>query len=144
MQNPDPEKEIRGAEPEAQPPNKSPIAGRRYITLGGGRQVSLGVYVRAWRTVLAASPSASFAGSPCDARCPADRAQILREFRKGLHDRINRHLPWYRVGRKWDNDWQRATYQAAIAVNTPRLIISWLPHWLKGRFAHRLAGRDHL
>jgi hypothetical protein len=36
MQNHDPEKEIRGAEPEAQAPNKNPTAGRRSLGLSAG------------------------------------------------------------------------------------------------------------
>ena len=142
MQCRETEQETTASTPDQTPCNTNSIATKRYITLGGGRQVGLGTYVRAWRTVLTAPPSARFAGSPRDPRCPADRAQTLREFREGLHDRINQHLPWYGIGRKWDDDWQRATYQAAIALTTPRLIIWWLPHWLNARFANRLADRD--
>ncbi len=31
-------------------------------------------------------------------------ADIVQEFRKGLADRINAHLPWYGRGRKWSGD----------------------------------------
>lgn len=53
-------------------------------------------------------------------------------------NRINRHIPNYGRGRKWAPDWQRETLQAAGRLNTPRLVIDWLPRHLKARFADRL------
>src|SRR5689334_7293404 len=73
----------------------------------------------------------------------SNKQEILREFRLGLHDRINRRIdgfpgtlrPRPHSGtRKYDYQWQVETYRAAIQLNQPRLIIHWLPPWLKTRF----------
>jgi len=65
-------------------------------------------------------------------------SEILTALRDGMHDRINRHIPKYGEGRKWDHDWQRAAMQCANFVNTPRLIVRWVPQDLKARLAHRI------
>lgn len=114
----------------------------RFVTLGCGRRVSLGVYVAAWKTALAAPDNAMFRGSPSHSRESADRDTVLREFRFGLHDRINRHIPHHGKGRKWNPDYQAEIRRAAHALNTPRLRIYWLPASLKSRFAHRITTRD--
>ena len=31
--------------------------------------------------------------------------EIRKEFRDGMHDRINQHLSWYNKGRRWDKDY---------------------------------------
>ncbi len=111
---------------------------RRAVILGDGRRIGLGRYVAAWRAALAAPPGARFAGSPCEPRLTADRETVLREFRAGLADRINRHMPGYGRGRKWSADWQRAALQCARAANTPRLIVRWVPPDLRARLAHRV------
>lgn len=112
---------------------------QRAITLGDGKKVSLGKYVSAWKTILALPPE-TFIG-----RCPdgwdGRASDALRQLRAGMHDRINRHDPSFGKGRKWSNDWQRETLQAAARLNTPRLIIDWLPPHLKERFGHRLRCR---
>lgn len=115
---------------------------KRYVTLGDGRAVGLGNYVKAWKTALSAPADARFKGKPSD---PTgwmggyDRAEVLREFRDGLHDRINRHIPDYGKGRKWDRDWFWMMWRAARDLNTPRLAIHWLPPELRERFEHRMA-----
>ncbi len=113
----------------------------RTVRLGSGRVVSLGTYVAAWKRALSAPAHATFRETPCS-WAGGDRDQVLREFRAGLHDRINRHLPRYGKGRKWDPQWQIETYRAARDLNTPRLALHWLPAWLKARFAHRIAVFD--
>lgn len=40
--------------------------------------------------------------------------------------------------RKMQREWQVEMDRAARALNTPRLVIHWLPPDLKTRFAHRL------
>ncbi len=113
---------------------------QRTVRLGSGRRVSLGDYVRAWRIALAAPANTWFRETPCS-WAGGDRAQVLREFRKGLDDRINRHVPHYGKGRKWKEQWQIETLRAAREINHPRLAIHWLPAWLKPRYAHRLVER---
>lgn len=61
-------------------------------------------------------------------------------FRDCLHKKINRDTP--RNGRKLSADYQRDMWQAQWRINTPRLIIDWLPPELKTRFRHRLRERD--
>lgn len=113
---------------------------KRAIQLGDGSKTSLRQYVHAWRTILTLDPNTWLN------RCPngwgGTAADALGQLRQGMHDRINRHLPNYGIGRKWSADWQRATIQAAHALNTPRLAIHWLPAHLKCRFEHRLAQND--
>jgi hypothetical protein len=110
------------------------------VTLASGRRVSLGSYVDAWRTVRAADPAALFHGAPEDwFRIPEPAAVILRQFRTGLHARINRHVPGYGRGRKWSTDWQREAWRTARAVNTPRLVVRWVPTEFRARLADRLS-----
>lgn len=111
---------------------------QRVVRLGDGRRVTLGAYVRAWKAALAAPATAWFRTTPCS-WAGGDRAQVLREFRDGLDARINRHIPEYGRGRKWNAGWQIETLRAARALNHPRLAIHWLPAWLKPRFGYRLA-----
>ncbi len=109
----------------------------RVITLGDGRQVRLGTYVKAWKICLGLAAGTWLPCTP--GGWPGTAEEALQEFRAGLHDRINRHLPWYGKGRKWDSEWQRHTLQAALQLNTPRLTIHWLPERLKARFGRRLS-----
>jgi hypothetical protein len=119
------------------------IQGGRFIGVACGA-VTIKGYVDAWRRVLEAPAGKTFKRSLCGMD-PASREEILREYSFGVHDRINRHIPWFGRGRKWDEDWQRAMLQAAQTVNRPRLIIDWLPQDLVRRFAHRLRrNRDDL
>lgn len=118
---------------------------RRAVKLGDGRRIPLGAYVGAWKAAIAAPICQSFKGSPNDPRGDFGaytRAAVLDEFRAGMHDRINRHLPGFGRGRKWSCDWQRATLQLAHAVNTPRLIVRLhgnpAARAFGGKLAHRL------
>ena len=108
---------------------------RRVVVLPNGRAVRLSAYVAAWRVVLRSPPDMEFKGWDHFAT-PAGR--ILAELRRGLHDRINRHVAGYGHGRKWSDDWQRAAAYTADHVNTPRLIVRWCPPDLRRRLAHRL------
>lgn len=109
------------------------------IRLPNGKRCTVSRYVTAWRTIKTLAPDTSLPGFD---HFPAPAASILDAMRYGLHDRINKHDPAYGHGRKWANDWQRHTLQAAHALNTPRLVIDWLPIEFKERFAHRLRSHD--
>lgn len=111
------------------------------IQLPNGCRVGAPTYAVAWALLLKAEPESGVDGFDYGT---VTAAAVLREMRHGLHDRINRHTPNHGKGRKWDPDWQRATRHAARELNTPRLRIHWLPAWLKGRFAHRLARNEDL
>jgi hypothetical protein len=126
----------------ANPAPLPPIAaaGRRhYVTMGDGRRVPLGAYAAAWRRVLAADPGQLFNGAPSDwFGIPEPAAVILRQFRAGMHARINRHDPEFGIGRKWSTDWQSEAWRTARVVNTPRLRVGWIPVEFRGRLADRL------
>ena len=118
---------------------------KRVVYLPEGRQVSLSTYVGAWKKALAAPPKTLFENG--FNWYPESREEILREFRRGMHDRINRRIDGFPgtlrparlpQGRKWTYQWQIETYRAAQQLNRPRLIIDWLPPWLKSRYRHRL------
>lgn len=106
--------------------------------------MTLGAYVRAWKRVLAAPAGAVFPSSLCFLS-PTSREEILLEFSFGVDDRIDRHIPGFGVGRKTRPDWQREMIHASRQVNTPGLILDWLPADLLPRFADRLRrNRDDL
>ncbi|MFG1304178.1 DNA polymerase III subunit beta [Xanthobacter autotrophicus] len=116
-----------------------PMPPRKVVTLGDVRRIPLGVYVAAWRLVRAAPPDARFRGSPCGwSGSEETAAEILRQFRAGMDDRINRHVPWHGRGRRWGPDWQSEAARLARAVNTPRLVVRWAPQEFRRRLAHRL------
>ena len=93
---------------------------RRIITLPNGRPVTLGEYAKAWRTLQAAEPAEEYKGF---AHTALPAWEILAAIRHGIHDRINRHLPWYDHGRNWDQDRQRHMAMAARNINTPLLTL---------------------
>ena len=113
----------------------------RIITLPNGKPCTVGTYVKAWRTILTLAPDCQLPGW---GHFPTAAGDILRELRYGMHDRINRHVAGYGVGRKWDDQWQRDAAHTARRVNTRRLIVreTECPRWLRPRLAHRLMGRD--
>jgi hypothetical protein len=100
-----------------------------YVTLGCSRKISLGRYTAAWKTCLALPPETSIGRGVSG--WDETAGQALAELRKGLEERINKHLPWYGKGRKWSWEWQVETRRAASALNTPRLVIRWLPAHLR-------------
>ena len=112
---------------------------KRVVTLPNGKRCGLGVYVSAWRKLKALPSDAQISGFD---HFPDDAGRILRQVRFGMHDRINRHIPGFGRGRKWHQDWQRHALQCAIAVNTPRLIVRWVPSDLRKRLAHRITQND--
>lgn len=117
---------------------------QRAIVLGDDRRISLAAYVAAWKAALAADECQRFKGSPSDPRGwrgSYSRAELLSEFRSGMHDRINRQMPHYRKGRKWSYDWQAAALRLARDVNTPRLVVRLFGNPMAREFASRLSNR---
>jgi hypothetical protein len=115
---------------------------QRYVTLGDGRTIGLGKYVEAWRQCRQLAPGTPI-GKGVDG-WGQTAAEALVDLRRGLEDRINKGDPAFGKGRKWGREYQVETMRAAYALNQPRLVIYWLPPWLKGRFADRLAQRGEL
>jgi hypothetical protein len=114
------------------------MTSRRVVTVPTGRRVGLAEYVRSWQVLRGLPPDTEVRGWEW---YPLPVREVLAALRRGMHDRISRHLPWYQRGRKWDHDWQRHAIQTAHAANTPRLVLDWAPRDLRARLAHRL--RDH-
>lgn len=110
----------------------------RTITLGDGCEVTVGQYVKAWQRVKDAPAGFLFARS-MTGRKPSTREEILEQCSVMVHDLINRHLPWYEKGRKWNVAWQIETRRAADNVNrfvADRIGFYWLPRWLESRVGH--------
>ena len=114
---------------------------KRVIVLGNGKRIGLGAYVNGWKACKAA-PEGTRYKHGLTGWGPETREEILKGFDYGLHDRINRHIPGYGTGRKWDADWYWTMVRTAREVNTPRLLVYWVPAELRGRLAHRIANRE--
>lgn len=69
---------------------------KRYITLPNGKSVSLSTYVNAWRILKTLDPNTRTPGFSYSFDTASD---VLREIRKGMHDRINQHLD--RTGKRY-------------------------------------------
>lgn len=113
------------------------------IVLADGRRIGIPRYVAAWKACKALEPQTPIGKGISGNGDTA--AEALTELRRGLDNRINRNIPGYGVGRKWSSDWQRAVMQVANQINTPRLIVRWLPADLMKipRMAERVAyGRE--
>jgi hypothetical protein len=108
----------------------------RAFILPNGRACGVQKYCDAWRTLKTMLPTDSVKGWD---HFPEKVEVILREIRRGIHDRINRHMPGYGVGRKWGDLWQTDAARAARDLNTPRLAIRWLPGEWRDRFRHRIS-----
>lgn len=65
---------------------------RRYITLANGKKVSLGSYVNGVKKAKA-NPEAQF---DCGLTTwwPCTGAEIVAQFREGMHERINARVPY--------------------------------------------------
>lgn len=63
------------------------------------KRVCLGDYVRAIHRAKA-SPDQEFRHG-LTTWWPVTGADVVAEFRAGMADRINRHIPWFGIGRKW-------------------------------------------
>lgn len=70
---------------------------RHFITLGDGKQVTVGSYVRVVRAAIS-NPQANFKRG-IDDNWPATGVEIVRDFRAGMIERINDAVPYYKRGR---------------------------------------------
>jgi hypothetical protein len=60
-----------------------------FIILPNGRRISAGYYARQWRNLTRMSPERPVSGFDY---FTTTAGEVLAELRRGLHDRINRHL----------------------------------------------------
>lgn len=98
---------------------------KKYVTLGDGRKIGLGAYVKAWKACLALPPETAI-GKGVDG-WGQSAGEALAALRAGMADRINKNIPSYGVGRKWSSDWYWPIARAAAELNTPRLLVRWIP-----------------
>lgn len=113
-----------------------PMKGQHAIRIPNGRLVSVGVYVEGWKRCLAASPRTLV----CDwDHFPQEAERVLASFRRGMRDRINRHLPWWGKGRKWSAEYQTRLFHLNLRL-IGRCVIrpTDVPKDLRARLAHRI------
>lgn len=85
------------------------------IGLPNGRRCSIiPSYIASWRALIAMDGGAEVRGWDWHSTPARD---ILRRLRGDLNERINRHLPAYGQGRKWDRQWQIDCRRDARIVN---------------------------
>ena len=110
---------------------------QQVIRLPNGKLVSVACYVASWRTLKGLAPHVDVRGFD---HFPEPAGRVLSSLRAGMHDRINRHVPGYGVGRKWSGDWFWSVYRTARDLNGTRVRLSWVPVEFKSRLAHRVGG----
>ncbi len=114
---------------------------RHAIRIPSGRRVTVRAYVSAWRSLARLERQGKNPVVPVgqwDSYDGVPAMNVLRAMRAGMHDRINRYLPDYGHGRKWQDQYQRDLRLAARDLNTPNLRVAWLPPDLRRRFADRM------
>lgn len=115
---------------------------RHIITLPNGRQCSVGIYARAWQALKALPPDSCSKGF---GHHPERADYILSRLRFGMHDRINRHVPDFGVGRKWGDDYQTHLYRDSRRLrdiaNRIR-VYQFESAEARARFSHLLADRS--
>lgn len=115
----------------------------RVVRLPNGRPCRLSTYAGAWQKLKTLPPSTQVAGFQ---PFPEGAAEVLASIRRGLDDRINRHVPWFGRGRKWQSDYQVAMQRDARRVQqilTQRIrVYGFESKEATSRFRHLLARTD--
>lgn len=112
------------------------------ITLPNTRQCTVGTYARAWKALTHADPSSLWPGF---GYWPERAESILHAMRGGLSERINRHIPGYGIGRKWDNDYQVRLWRDSRRLRdiAARIIVrQFETEEARARFSHLLTDRE--
>lgn len=104
----------------------------QYIRIPGGRQVTVGEYVRSWKILLGVDPGANV---PRWGEWGSKAGEVLQEIRAAIHDRINRKDPTYPKGRRAGDDYSRALAQFHMYVVNPRVVIDFIDPILGKRVA---------
>lgn len=115
---------------------------RHYITLPNTRRVSVGVYAKAWRTLLRANPHETYSGF---AYTRETAESILHAMRGGLSERINAHIPGHGCGRKWQQDYQIAAWRDSRRLRDLAQhirVYQFETQEARERFGHRLSKHD--
>ena len=131
-------------------PRRKPVA---VIRLGSGHRITVGHYASIWRSIRLAVRVGQPYKERCDLTHPFSHlneqhpAAILRQFRDGMHDRINRRGGVMPNGRKTSYEWETAAIRVAQFVNgDPRRAYhpvewQWIPRELRRALDAREARR---
>lgn len=115
---------------------------RTVIGLPNGRQVGIGVYVKAYRELRKMDPDTRVKGFGYGSERAAD---ILYAMRGMFSEVINRHDRSYGVGRKWDNDYQVRLWRDSRRLQdiAKRIrVYQFETEEARSRFSDRLSNRD--
>lgn len=128
---------------------KSDRVSKQYIRLGSGHRVGLGHYASMWGAMRTAVRLGHTYKERCDLTHPFTHlneqhpTQILRQFRDGMHHRINIRGGVMPTGRKTSYEWETAAMRVAQFVNgDPRSAYhpiqwQWIPRELRRAFRAR-------
>jgi len=112
---------------------------KHFITLPNGRNVGLGVYVRAFNELKKTPPNEMVRGFDYFA---APAGEILRKMRESITDRINRHLPHFGKGRNYAPEIEFGVRNLACDLARRVVVressVRHLPSKILARVAHRL------
>jgi hypothetical protein len=73
----------------------------RIIRKPNGQACSISEYVRSWKQLIIMPQTAEVANWNW---YPVTAAEIINDIRQGVHERINRHLPWFNVQNRYNPD----------------------------------------
>lgn len=115
---------------------------QKIIILPNGKACGIGRYLKAWQALKALPGHENVNGFHW---FPDSAANILREMRAGLHDRINRHDAAYGKGRKWAEQYQTGMHRDAHRIQQ---IHQRVRHYqfesieARARFSHLLSSHE--
>lgn len=108
------------------------------IILGNGHRITVASYVKVWR-MLKKEPLGRLCKHSLTGWGVVTVEEFLAQYSAVKDARINRHIPGYGKGRKWQDQWQADARQTANLVNSKGLRVSWIPPDLRARLANRTA-----
>jgi hypothetical protein len=114
---------------------------KQYISLPAlQRKIGLRQYVQAVKLAKAHKTERFSTGLTCWWPCTGE--DVVNQFRTGMHDRINRHLPHFGKGRKWKSIYQtelsRDCRRIRERVNDRVILRQIMTPELKHRFGYLL------
>ena len=108
----------------------------RYVTLPNGKTCSIKTYRNAWETLKTLDPHMVIDDFGYEGKTAA---YILHRLREGMQDRINRHIPGHKTGRKKDPCYQAWLHKVSWAMKN-RIVTRFhdIPHEYRDRLKHRI------
>jgi hypothetical protein len=116
----------------------APSSKSHAIRLPSGRRVSVGTYVRAWKTLKSLPANRQVEGWDL---FPAEAGAILRQMERGLHDRINCKDP---NREEYDEAEFWLLWRLSRTINGTRIIIrpGDVPKQYREQLRHRITWED--